>query len=244
MNFDYQKHLFAATVAGSHLYGTATPASDRDIRGVLVPPKSYWWGLDSFEQYEVPGEDTVFHDLRKFLRLSAAGNPAFLEMWWAPQDPAYPQPLPSFWEGMKRDLWPAVLSKRLVKPHLGMAQAHLARITTPGRNCGIKGRDAIEKFGYNTKDACHVIRVLHQALELLAEGKLTFPRPEAPHLLAIKRGEYALAVIQDLEKELTERVRVVEGSPPSSLPDAPDLKTVNRWLGEWAPVIVSALEER
>lgn len=236
MNFDYTRHTLAATVSGSRLYGTSTPESDLDVRGVIVPPMSYWLGMESFEQYEVPGEDTVFHELRKFLRLSAAGNPAFLEIWWAPFHRRPVWNVEWWWTKMKTDLWSHVLCKKLVKPHLGMARAHLARITQPGRNCGIKGRDAIEKFGYNTKDACHVIRVLYQARELLETGRLTFPRPEVDNLVEIKRGVRSLAYIEETEQLLTESVRRSEEN--SALPEGPNLDRVNSWLIENVPKIL------
>lgn len=67
---------------GSHAYGTATPTSDLDIRGLCCPPPRYMHGwLMQFEQYEQKGDpDIVIFDIRKFFRLAADCNPNIIEM--------------------------------------------------------------------------------------------------------------------------------------------------------------------
>lgn len=67
---------------GSHAYGTATPASDLDIRGLCCPPPRCMHGwLTQFEQYEQKGDpDIVIFDVRKFFRLAADCNPNIIEM--------------------------------------------------------------------------------------------------------------------------------------------------------------------
>jgi uncharacterized protein len=242
MNFPFEPRVICSLVSGSHLYGISTPESDVDLRGVIVPPPEYWYGMEHFEQYEPEGVDTVYHDLRKFLKLSAAGNPMFLEMWWTPTPDRssvdkYRQ---SIWEKIKKELWHLVLSKKLIKPHLGMAQAHLARIEMPGKRAGQKGLKAIKKYGYNTKDASHVIRVLHQAQELLNNQKLTFPRPEVEMLSGIRKGAYSLEAIRVMEASLTEAVR--NAHRESTLPEHPDLVGINRWLVANVPDILRILD--
>lgn len=67
---------------GSHAYGTATPTSDLDIRGLCCPPPrcTHGW-LTQFEQYEQKGDpDIVIFDVRKFFRLAADCNPNIIEM--------------------------------------------------------------------------------------------------------------------------------------------------------------------
>lgn len=53
------------TYAGSRMYGTTTPTSDIDKRGICVPPKKVMFGFaKDFEQQKVPGEDTVIFSLK------------------------------------------------------------------------------------------------------------------------------------------------------------------------------------
>lgn len=47
-----------------------------------------------------------------------------------------------------------------------------------------------EKFGYDTKHAAHLVRLIHEGKEILEYGKLTFPRPEATLLTEIKSGKF------------------------------------------------------
>lgn len=82
---------------GSRAYGTATPTSDYDLKGVAIPPKKYFFGfLERFEQAEVKADksdktnperpDGVIYDIRKFFKLAADANPTLLEMLFMPED--------------------------------------------------------------------------------------------------------------------------------------------------------------
>ena len=73
-------------MSGSHAYGTATPDSDIDLRGVLVEPKQYLLGLQSFEQFEDLPTDTVIYGLRKFAALLAKANPNTMELLGVDED--------------------------------------------------------------------------------------------------------------------------------------------------------------
>ena len=70
------------TKAGSHAYGTNTPTSDIDLRGIAIPPKEYFLGqLHRFEQAETKGDpDVVVTDIRKFVKLASDCNPNVIEL--------------------------------------------------------------------------------------------------------------------------------------------------------------------
>lgn len=77
-----QRTIFL-TRAGSHAYGLATPESDIDLRGVVIPPKEYFLGFaQRFEQAESTDPDLLIYDIRKFFRLAAACNPSIVELLW------------------------------------------------------------------------------------------------------------------------------------------------------------------
>lgn len=222
MNFDVDSHLVLQVLGGSHAYGMAGPDSDLDLRGVIIPPEEYFCGLEVFEQY-VPGneEDICYYDVRKFFSLAMKGNPNVLEFFKAP----VLRTIDPFAERI-RQMWDMVISKRLVTAHLGMSTAHLAKLERPGKNCGEKGRRAITAFGYNTKDATHLVRVLEQCLEILITGDLTLPRPNAIALKRIKAGDWKVEQVRSVAEYLMNEIRKTENTSP--LPKEPDFHKVNK----------------
>lgn len=85
---------------------------------------------------------------------------------------------------------------------------------------GARARAAKNNEGVDWKALSHAVRVGRQALELLATGIMTFPRPEAAHLVAIKTGALSYAqVAEEIEGLLVE---VEEAARRSPLPAEPD----------------------
>lgn len=73
---------------GSQLYGTNTPLSDTDVRGVFIPTKEYYYGfLDHIRSVKLEDEeDTEFFEIRNFLDLALDNNPNVLEFLFVPQN--------------------------------------------------------------------------------------------------------------------------------------------------------------
>lgn len=72
--------------AGSHLYGTSTPLSDIDERGVFIPDYRYFYGFnEKIEQFEDKQSDTTYFELRKFLHLACENNPNIIELLFVPE---------------------------------------------------------------------------------------------------------------------------------------------------------------
>ena len=82
MNLDVRPYIVYAVKAGSHAYGTARPESDLDIRGIFIPPWEYLVGLYTIHQKEEKTEidDSVYYEIRKFVKLAEAANPSILEL--------------------------------------------------------------------------------------------------------------------------------------------------------------------
>lgn len=225
INFDVKEHIVLQVRAGSYAYGTATAESDIDWRGVIFPPEEYFLGLGRFDQYvhQQGEEDMCYFDVRKFLTLALKGNPSVLEVYHAPvqfrRDPFAHRLL---------ETWDMVVSKALVKPHMGMALSHLDRLSFPGRKCGTKGKKLIEKHKYNTKDAAQVIRVLEQCHELLLTGRLALPRPNAEVLRDIRDGKYELEWVVEYANYLVQKVKNAEKN--TKLQAKPRLKELNSHL--------------
>ena len=80
------------------------------------------------------------------------------------------------------------------------------------------------------KALSHAVRVGYEAIELFNTGHITFPRPEAQHLLAIKKGEVEYQkVAEEIEQLL---VDVENAAEKSNLPDKADTTIIDDFIAE------------
>jgi predicted nucleotidyltransferase len=118
---------------GSHAYGTNTPASDEDFKGIAIPPKKYFLGtMHRFEQAELkaPDPDAVIYDIRKFFNLAADCNPNIIEVLHTdPSDHFLVTPIGQEILDHKDDF----LSKKIKFTFMGYSVAQLKRIKTHKR---------------------------------------------------------------------------------------------------------------
>lgn len=84
--------------------------------------------------------------------------------------------------------------------------------------------------GIDWKALSHAVRVGGQALELLETGHITFPLPNAAHVLAIKRGELPFREVGAEIEDLMDRVTAAEET--SALPDTPDMAWIDAFVAE------------
>ncbi len=79
--------------------------------------------------------------------------------------------------------------------------------------------------GVDWKALSHALRVGYEAVELLSTGRITFPRPEAEHLKAVKLGQLPYREIgAEIETQLA---MVVAAEQASKLPETPDYMAVD-----------------
>lgn len=93
---------------------------------------------------------------------------------------------------------------------------------------GTNRQDLILKYGFDSKFASHLIRLLYEAIELLEKNSLTFPLKEADLILSIKNGEKQLNEVIELSEILETRILMLEKT--TSLPENPDMSKINELL--------------
>lgn len=82
--------------------------------------------------------------------------------------------------------------------------------------------------GVDWKALSHAVRVGTQAIELLQTGFVTFPLPNADHVLDIKLAKRSY---QDVAAEIEDLLEKVEAAAASSsLPDAPDMDWIDDFV--------------
>jgi predicted nucleotidyltransferase len=87
-------------------------------------------------------------------------------------------------------------------------------------NYGKRARLAETNEGIDWKALSHAVRVGSEALELLSTANISFPLPNAAHILEIKRGQLSYeSVAEEIERLLEE---VEQASKISGLRDEPD----------------------
>lgn len=95
---------------------------------------------------------------------------------------------------------------------------------------GARALMAERNEGVDWKALSHAVRVGGEALELLATGWITFPLPNAAHVLAIKRGDVPYAAVAEEIEDLLERVEAAQET--SVLPAKPNHDLIDEFVME------------
>jgi predicted nucleotidyltransferase len=228
----FPHHPILVGYRGSIAHGMYLPntdpnsVDDKDVLAVTVGPPDRYLGLNRFEGVERQiGEwDVVNYELLKFVRLLLKSNPNVLSLLWlAEQHYIYRSDsgrnLISY-----RDTF---VSKHIYHSFTGYAHGQLRRMTHHEYlgYMGAKRKALVDKYGYDCKNAAHLIRLLRMGIEFLNEGNLHVLREDAPQLLEIKTGQWTLQQVKDEAQRLFRRAE--DAYDRSTLPNAPDRDAAN-----------------
>lgn len=84
-----------------------------------------------------------------------------------------------------------------------------------------KKRATLEaKFGYDTKHASHLVRIMRMGKEILSTGEVIVFRPDRDELKAIRNGAWSYEQIEEYANSAEKEILTL--SETSSLPDKPD----------------------
>ena len=85
------------------------------------------------------------------------------------------------------------------------------------------------RFGYDTKHAMHLVRLLRCGYEILTTGDLLVRRPDAQDLLSIQAGAWTYEQVVGYADEM---VAKIDGIPPEQfkVPATPDLETISKTI--------------
>jgi predicted nucleotidyltransferase len=93
------------------------------------------------------------------------------------------------------------------------------------------GRSELEsKFGYDTKHAAHLVRLLRMGEEILTTGEVNVYRKDSNDLLAIRNGKMSCEEIINYADEKTKELYDIIKNGKSVLPERPDVHALNELL--------------
>lgn len=227
------------TRVGSHAYGTNVEGSDEDFKAVVIPPLSYYLGLDTFKGFHNPnakdfsyltedgsGADITAVHLSKFVREALAGSPANLEILFVVRDHIIE--INNIGRKLidKRDLF---LSKQVYRKMRGYANSQIKLMTKVSRGYEDPERlGSLRKIGYDTKSAMHAVRLLDNACRILEEGTFCTLSSCPKFLLNIRKGLFPLEQVTEFIEKLGARLEIA--SKHTELAEEPDYDEVNKLL--------------
>lgn len=226
-------NLIMLGLRGSHAHGTATADTDDiDLIGVYFAPVSHYLGVinghDGTVKITVSVDsivwDVVCYELRKFVSLLLKQNPNVLQTLFLPDDMVL----------MRRAEWLRLkgarhlfLSKLAYYSFVGYAWDQLKRMERKDfrRTMSATRWEIIQRYGYDTKAAAHLIRLLIEGMHFLQTGTIRIPVPYTDQIISIKRGEWSREdVIREADVLLEKAKKALEESP---LPEEPDRESAN-----------------
>lgn len=203
---------------------------DKDVMSVCVPPIDYYFGLKTYgskgtKEIFRDEWDIVIYEVKKFITLLEKGNPNVLSLLWLREN--HYIKLTDVGQMLidNRNLF---VGRHVYRSFTGYAYSQLKKMERGKRqgHMGEKKKALMEKFGYDTKNAAHLIRLLRMGIEFMKDGELYVFREDAPQLLDIKLGEWSLEKVKDEADRLFKVAEEVYLK--CDFPKYPDKEEVNR----------------
>lgn len=239
------------TIMGSVAYGVSSDTSDMDVYGFCIPPKElifphlageiegFGRQKKRFEQYqqhhivdesEMGGKgreyDLSIYNIVKYFSLCMENNPNMIDSLWTPQECVLHITKVG---NMVRDNRRLFLHKGSWHKFRGYAYSQLHKMAGKRPEAGSKRQKLREEFGFDVKFAYHVVRLLDEAEQILANGDIDLRR-NREQLKAIRRGEMSEEEIREWasskEKYLEELYHT------STLQHSPDEEKIKKLLLE------------
>jgi len=198
---------------------------DKDTLGIFIDHLDNYFGIPKNRNRGVWEKqqdewDIVCYEIRKMFSLLLKCNPNVMSLLWL-EDKHYIIKNP---EGEllinNRNLF---VSKKAYYSFTGYAHGQFKRMTAfkKAGYMGEKRKQLVEKYGYDCKNAAHLIRLLKMGIEFLSSGVLNVFRYDNDMLLSIKNGEWSLEKVKNESDRLFKLSE--ETYLKSKLPENPDV---------------------
>lgn len=209
------------TIMGSEAYGCAKDFSDKDMYGFCIPSKEHvisnneLIGFGSkkehFEQWQLhhimntdnnTEYDCSIYNITKYFQLVMENNPNMIDSLFTPiRCVVYSTNVGNHIRA-NRNLF---LHKGAYHKFRGYAYQQMHKIRTKQHWQNEKRREDIDKFGYSTKYAMHLVRLLEECKQILIEESLDLER-NREMLKTIREGQWTL---EQIEKYMEDNEKVL-----------------------------------
>lgn len=201
-------------ICGSIAYGVNSDNSDMDIHAITTPPIDWVFphltgkipgfgkappSFENFQQHHIivddKNYDVAIYSTVKLFSLAMENNPNILDMLWVPENCiTHIDDVGHHIRQNRKNF----LHKGAFHRFKGYAHQQFKRLETSNR------KELIEKYGYDTKFAYHIVRLCLQVEQILEHGDMDFS-VNAPFIKEIRNGCYTLAELRDwyMAKEKT-----------------------------------------
>lgn len=215
---------------GSRAYGLNTEDSDRDYKAVVIPPSKYYFGLQTFDEYnnstnqEVKNTkedvDISIISISKFVKELVKGSPTLLEMLFVREEDI----LYCTVEGQalleNRDMF---LTKKIYPRFRGFAKSQM--------KTAYRDYLADNSLGYNHKEVSQAMRLLYTLSDVLYKGEFKTYREddyERKFLMELKNGFYDVEFVR---RTFSENEEIIENLfEITQLRKKPDLEAIESLL--------------
>jgi len=210
---------------------------DIDLIRVYCFPIQYYLTLESYKNkkdvYEKwEGEyDIVAYELRKMFDLLSVGNPNVTSMLWIKEEHILQNS--EAWRNIIKNRELFISKDNIKHAFCGYANDQIKRMTSFVKEgyMGEKRMNLVNKFGYDTKNAAHCIRLLKMGVEFLDTGILNvFRDKDREELLSIKIGEWSIEQVKNYSDKLFKEL--MSSYDKSKLPNKNNPIKINKLLFE------------
>ena len=246
-------------ITGSYSYGCNEPgSSDEDISGFCIPPKfilfphlagavpGFGRKPEKFDQFTVhhvedkgsrKEYDITIYGIVKFFQLCYENNPNMVDALFVPRRCVKHSTM--LYEHV-RDNRRMFLHKGSWHRFRGYAYAQLAKLEKGNNKQSERRQESIDKYGFDTKFAYHIVRLALECEQILSTGDLVLDRDRELYK-AIRKGEWSLERVREwfAEKERT----LEELHVKSSLPHSADEEDIRSLLLECLEMHYGSLSE-
>jgi len=205
-------------IQGSTAYGAAVDDSDFDMIGWCIPPKDIVFPhlagqIDGFgrqkqkfvgyQKHHVHDAsalggrgrqyDLNIYNVVHYFNLCMENNPNMLDSLFLPAECIVHT---SIVGNMVRERRHLFLHKGAWHRFKGYAFSQLAKMETKSPEPGSKRAVTVEQYGFDTKFACHLVRLMYEVEQILTTGDLDLRR-NSEELKSIRRGEWTAQQIRE-----------------------------------------------